>query len=356
MKILFLFFYLFAGIHNLPESIFVNGDSFHVQGIALDKQEECMYCSFTSAFFKTDMQGNITASVTGINGHLGAMTWDPAERKVYASLEFKDDVIGSSISKTLGEKSYSRSQTNFNIAVIDVDKIKGFNVPADSVMTLIRVEDAIEDYMATVNVEGKDVDHRFACSGIDGITIAPAFGKGAKSDELYLYVAYGVYGDTDRVDNDYNVLLCYSLDDLNKPLHKYFIFTGNTKWGVQNMAYDRHTGKIFLAVYKGKKPQYPNYSLYSLDMDQTPFKAKLENVPYYKKKVEQLVLSDSGLKDEKTGISGWHFKWGSTGFCPLGDGLYYISHNGKENGKNYCRATLYKWNGSPEKAFDAVSE
>lgn len=353
MKAFLLILSMALGLNQLPESIHVDGDKFHVQGIALDRQEECLYCSFTSAFFKTDLKGEITASVTGINGHLGAMTWDPVGRKVYASLEFKDDVIGKGISHGLGKDAYTRSQTEFCIAVIDVDRIDGMNVPADSVMTLVRVEDAIRDYIDNVEVDGKTLEHRYACSGIDGITIGPAFGKNRNARKC-LYVAYGIYGDVSRQDNDYNIILCYDLDDLSRPVHKYFVFTGNTTWGVQNLAYDSYTDKLFLAVYKGKKEIYPNYSLYSIDMKQTPRRARLMNVPYHKGKVEQVVLSDSGLCDSATGIHGWQFKWGSTGLCPLGDGLYYISQNGKINGSNYCHATLYKWNGSPEQAFDQV--
>lgn len=343
---------LVLGLNQLPTSVMINGERFHVQGIALDRQEECLYCSFTSAFFKTDLQGNITASVTGINGHLGAMTWDPVERKVYASLEFKDDEIGTGISRKLGKEAYSRSQTTFNIAVIDVDRIKGFDVPADSVMTLIRVDEAIKDYMAGVTVGSKELEHRYACSGIDGITIGPAIGK-KDNGERYLYVAYGIYGDTARTDNDNNVILCYSLRNPGKLKHKYFVYTGNTRWGVQNLAYDSHTGKLFLAVYQGRKAHFPNYNLYSLDMSQKPFKAPLKDVPYQKGKVEQLKLSEDGLTDGK-GIYGWYFPWGSTGLCPLGEGYYYISENGKIEGNNYCRATLYRWVGEKDKVFEKV--
>jgi hypothetical protein len=76
-----------------PAVIHVDGGRLHVQGIALDMKSELLYCSFTSAFFKTDLSGNIIGSVTGINGHLGAMTFDAKSRKVYASLEIKDDAI-----------------------------------------------------------------------------------------------------------------------------------------------------------------------------------------------------------------------------------------------------------------------
>ena len=69
---------------NLPGHVFVGGQKQHVQGIAYDAEADCMYMSFTSRFLKVDMQGNILASIDRIQGHLGAMTFDPKDRKVYA--------------------------------------------------------------------------------------------------------------------------------------------------------------------------------------------------------------------------------------------------------------------------------
>lgn len=313
-----------------PRQFRIYGDRLHVQGFAYDSKEDCLYSSFTSAFFKTDMEGNIIASVSGINGHLGAMTFDSASRKAYASLELKDDAIGRGIASTLGEEAYTRQESGFYIAQIDVDAVKGDSLTFSDIAKLYPVTDAIDDYRAKVETDGGSIDHRFGCSGIDGITIAPEFGN-PDSEEKYLYVAYGIYGDTTRVDNDHNILLCYSLTDLQTPVHKYFVHTGNTRYGVQNMAYDSHSGRMFLAVYKGSKSQYPNYDLFSLDIRQKPAEGILEGVPYHKEEVEM-------LKVEKA----WHFKWGSTGLCPLGDGLYFISHNGKEEGRHYCDVTLYE--------------
>ena len=112
------------------------------------------------------------------------------------------------------------------------------------------------------------------------MTFAPRFG--AKEGGDYLYVAYGVYGDTLRTDNDYQVLLAYDTKDWKRfeqplsqgslhksgpaaPDHKYFVRTGNTSWGIQNLAYDPASGNCYAAVYKGKKSQYPNYSLFVID-------------------------------------------------------------------------------------------
>ena len=105
-RIVFLLAIVFAAIacqssKEFPQHIRIEGGKLHVQGIALDQKENCMYCSFTSAFYKTDLEGNITGSVTGINGHLGAMTFDPVGRKVYSSLELKNGSIGKGIAKTL---------------------------------------------------------------------------------------------------------------------------------------------------------------------------------------------------------------------------------------------------------------
>ena len=209
---------------NLPTEVYVDGKQFHVQGLAYDKDRNCMYMSFTSAFYKTDMDGNVVASVSGINGHLGAMTFDPVGRKVYASLEFKDDSIGKGVSKGLGAHLYTREQCVFYIACIDVDKVVRMDMAQEEAITLYRVEDACNDYQAKVMCGSTEYEHRFACSGIDGITIGPSFGTPAskvhkgKDYKRYLYVAYGIYEDNDRPDNDYNILLCYELEHPEKPI------------------------------------------------------------------------------------------------------------------------------------------
>lgn len=428
----------------LPVCVRVNGGKFHVQGLAYDEQAQCMYFSFTSAFFKTDMEGNVIASIADINGHIGAMTFDSKNRRVIASLEIKDDAIGRNIARKLGQDAWSREQAGFYLAVIDVDRLTRMNMKQEEVMTLVRLEEVCNDYQANVDVGGKALEHSFACSGIDGVTIAPAFGEQNHGSEVimkdrtcksasnrctrnygaevamnvragkignnrctrnsgaevatnvrtcscasnscaqncgeqqrYVYVAYGIYGDTTRTDNDYNVLLAYRLEDVlaqsgmcSSPsanngtcsitsvenanvsptsdscarkygiqqlchVHKYFVHTGNTEWGVQNLAYDSSTNQMFLAVYKGSKSRWPNYDLFALDMNQQASSAPLEGVPYCASPAEQLEVSGA-----------WYFRWGSTGLCPLGDGSYYISHNGASDGNNYCEACLYHWQGS----------
>jgi hypothetical protein len=330
MKKLLLFLLLAVSCQTkYPEVIHLEGKKLHIQGLALDKKEKCLYCSFTSAFFKCDLEGNVIGSVTGINGHLGAMTYEPKSKKVYASLEIKDDEIGRGVSDALGAERHEKAASRFYVAEIDVRKIDRLEVPFEEAMTLHPIEEVAKDYLDTVEVNGVTLEHKYGCSGMDGVAIAPGFG--AKGKEKFLYVAYGVYGDTTRVDNDYNILLCFKMDDLAKPVHKYFVKTGNTRYGVQNMTYDADSERLYLAVYKGSKSQYPNYSLFSLDIHQKPFMGKLENVPYEENEVEQVSVTE-----------GSFFKWGSTGLYSFGDGRWYISKNGKKDGCQFSDVTLFE--------------
>mgnify|MGYP003477389955 FL=1 len=330
MKKLLLFLLLAVSCQTkYPEVIHLEGKKLHIQGLALDKKEKCLYCSFTSAFFKCDLEGNVIGSVTGINGHLGAMTYEPKSKKVYASLEIKDDEIGRGVSDALGAERHEKAASRFYVAEIDVRKIDRLEVPFEEAMTLHPIEEVAKDYLDTVEVNGVTLEHKYGCSGMDGVAIAPGFG--AKGKEKFLYVAYGVYGDTTRVDNDYNILLCFRMDDLAKPVHKYFVKTGNTRYGVQNMTYDADSERLYLAVYKGSKSQYPNYSLFSLDIHQKPFMGKLENVPYEENDVEQVSVTE-----------GSFFKWGSTGLYSFGDGRWYISKNGKKDGYQFSDVTLFE--------------
>lgn len=354
----------------LPDSVFVGGQLMHVQGLALDKEKECMYFSFTTRFIKTDLKGNILASIDRINGHLGAMTFNPEDRKVYASLECKNDEIGSDISRKLALNSVSGGESVFYIAIIDVDKLNEIGAAPENndVLKTVCIREACEDYAASVSVDGTLLEHRFGCSGIDGVAIAPKPGK--PEGKKYLYVAYGVYGDLNREDNNHQVLLRYDLKKINKharafefgSLHKegpasfedkYFIYTGNTNYGVQNMAYDKYTSSLFLAVYKGKKKDFPNYNLFAVELSSKPFYSQPKGVSYSGKQ-KTLLLKDSGLKDEATGINGWRFKWGSTGLCPVGGGLWYISENAKnpQTKEQECTARLYRWTENKSRPFE----
>ena len=158
-----------------------------------------MYFSFTTTLLKTDMQGNLLGSVEGMTGHLGCMTLNPDDGRLYASIEYKHDAIGKGILNKL-EGVRNDEQTGFYVAVFDVDRIDriGMNAEKDDVMKTVYIKEAVDDYYAKVSNNGQELEHRFGCSGIDGVTFAPAFGQ-SRDGKKYLYVAYGIYGDTLRI-------------------------------------------------------------------------------------------------------------------------------------------------------------
>ncbi|MBQ4050673.1 MAG: hypothetical protein IJD13_03525, partial [Oscillospiraceae bacterium] len=201
-------------IQNLPRTIFTgHSKGGHIQGIALDKSRKYLYCSFTTELLKLDLEGNLIGSVKGLTGHLGCLALG-TDGRIYGSLEFKNDAVGKGILKNLGMEK--ELQDAFYIAIFDGDKITRTDMDAekDGVMTTVYLKDVVDDF----NAEENGVKHRFGCSGIDGITFGPAFGEEGKYD---LYVAYGIYRDIDRKDNDYQVILRYDIDGwkkLEKPL------------------------------------------------------------------------------------------------------------------------------------------
>lgn len=357
----------------LPDSIYSGKQgTFHVQGVAIDQTNGHVYFSFTNKLIKMDLSGNLIGSVTGFLGHLGDLDFNQEDGKIYGSLEYKNDAIGKGITNTLGVQT--TQQNGFYIAIFDGTQIVRPDMDAenDGLLRTVYLQEPVSDYEATVKMGNEVKSHRFACSGIDGVALGPSFGK-QNSSKQYLYVAYGVYGDTDRDDNDHQVILKYDIakwdrygENLSqgqlhrsgpkKPLDKYFVKTGNTRYGIQNLAYDSHTGNFFAAVYRGAKPQFPNYDLFVIDGHKKPKK----NIIYSdnkKIKVKTLFLLEAGPQDMKTGIWGWNFKWGATGLCPLGDGLFYISHNGKsEDGQQQSTIYKYRWVGDSQKAFVLVEQ
>ena len=48
---------------DVPDSVYVGGKMFHVQGLAIDRERGYMYFSFTSQLYKHDLHGNVLASI-----------------------------------------------------------------------------------------------------------------------------------------------------------------------------------------------------------------------------------------------------------------------------------------------------
>ncbi len=358
-------------INNLPRNIYVEGGNFHVQGVVVDTLRGHVYYSFTTTLVKTNLKGEIVGSVDGFIGHLGCLAINPGDGRIYASLEYKNDKIGKGILKGLGNESkMSENENSFYIAIFDGEKIirQGMNAEENNIISTVYLKEVVDDYNSVIMHRGKQVEHRYGCSGIDGIAFGPRFGQ--KQGKNLLNVAYGIYGDTSRTDNDYQVILQYDADSLrqyerplsqsrfsvtgpDKPLDKYFVYTGNTTYGIQNLEYDANTGYWLAAVYPGKKSSFPNYSLFAIDGSKSPVLQALKGFDNSEKKV--LRLAKAGMHDEQSGIYGWHYKWGATGICSLGNGYFYISQNGvTENKKQYCNLQLYHWTGERSHPFEEV--
>ena len=287
------------------------GGTSHLQGICVDEKLEYMYFSYTTALAKIDIRtGELVASVVnfgpgsfGVEGgaHLGCI--DYYDGHIYGSLEYKSP----------GKK--------FFLAIFDADEMTAVgmdvnNMPADQkVITGVLLSEPTMDFRDPLDTEvftGQDAygdatneennGHRFACSGIDGVTMGKWPGGG--DDEIYMIVAYGVYGGgkfENRYDNMYNVLQFYKLSDLwqeegntwNIPFNgkrglereigegealaaakTLYVYTGNTQYGAQNIEYEWDTGDIVLYTY-GNTDGFGG-TMYVVDGSKTPEYKTLE--------------------------------------------------------------------------------
>lgn len=331
----------------------------HVQGIAVDVRGGFIYYSFTTLLAKYDFSGRLVGTLVGWTGHLGDLDFNPVDGRVYGSLEYKKD-------------------RSFYIAVIDVNRLNqvGVNAGSSDIFRTVYLPEVARDYTADMNGDGvfagdiaKTPDHRYGCSGIDGVSFGPEFGR--TDGPRLLTVAYGIYANTGRTDNDHQVLLQYDISDWARyerrliesaPHHsgpaevrgKYFVRTGNTTYGVQNLAYDESQQRWFMGVYKGTKPAFPNYLLFAVDARAQPVRGDLIGVKDSSgsetEKGLLIPLADDGLRDAATGIRGWNQK-ANTGFQPVGSGLTYICENSGSKGSQTADLTLYGWRGIPEAPY-----
>ncbi|MBE6633226.1 MAG: hypothetical protein E7620_02660 [Ruminococcaceae bacterium] len=307
----------------------------HVQGIAVDLSRGHVYYSFTTLLVKTDLTGRLLGSVRPPVGHLGCITLDPLRRRVFASLELKRDAIGKGILQRTRVEDYTEDA--FYLVSFDCDAIDRADMDgcADGVMRASYLSRVVKDYTSIDEVSG--LPHRYGCSGIDGVGLGPTFG--ATSEKLM--VAYGIYSDPTRTDNDHQVLLQYDPDEIlakslplsaqaphhmgpEAPEETYFLFTGNTTYGIQNLEYDPHSKLWFAAVYSGKKPAYANFSMYAINGTASPTRAPLAG----RNGETGLLLScaEVGERDPNhASVRGCRFPLGQTGIVSLGNGLFYCS-------------------------------
>ncbi|MFB8348255.1 hypothetical protein [Streptomyces niveus] len=342
----------------------------HVQGMAVDRRKGFVYFSFTNLLVKTDLAGKPVGSVTGFTGHLGDLDFNTKDGRVYGSLEYK-------------------AAEAFYIAIFDGDRITEMDMDAQTtdVVSTVHLQEVVDDYTADMDGDGvfdgntaKTADHRYGCSGIDGVAFGPAFDDKRRDDApgpartQLLTVAYGVYANTTRQDNDNQVLLQYDIRRWKKferplteadphtsgpgsPDGKYFSYTGNTTYGVQNLDYDAHSGNWLLAAYKGTKTQFPNYSLFVIDGSERPVTGPVSGQPA-PERGRHLPLLAQGLHHPPTGIHGWE-STGQYGLVSLDDGRYYLAEAGTvvEDGvtKQTGRAVMNHWTGSTPTPFAPVA-
>ncbi|MFJ8232948.1 hypothetical protein ACIQ9E_23855 [Streptomyces sp. NPDC094448] len=332
----------------------------HLQGMALDRARGSMYFSYTDRLVRTDLRGRPIGSVTGVPGHLGDLDLHPGDGRVYGSLEHK-------------------AGNAFYIAVFDPDRITRMDMDArtSGVMTTVHLQQVADDYTADMNGDGvfdgntgNTPDHRYGTSGIDGVAFGPALGPG---DGLRLTVAYGIYSNTARSDNDHQILLQYDTADwarYERPpggaephrsgpasySGRYFVHTGNTTYGVQNLAWDPATRNWLLAVYQGKKPAFPNYTLFVVD-GAVPARPGLIRGQAVPRPGNLLRLEPTGLLHPPSGIHGRR-GGGQYGLVPVGDGTHYVAETGTESAKSAAssdgvtlqkgRAVLHRWTGAAD--------
>ncbi|MFL4474042.1 hypothetical protein ACIPVK_08590 [Paeniglutamicibacter sp. MACA_103] len=336
-------------------------DAGHIQGIAIDEKGGFVYHSFTNMLVKTDLSGHVIGTVEGFTGHLGDLDFNTRDGQVYGSLEYK-------------------AAESFYIAIFDVEKITevGMDAEDSGIVTAVHLEEVAEDFTADLDGNGvfdgdtaSTADHRYGSSGIDGVSFGPAFGSANGKQQLM--VAYGIYRNLDREDNNHQVILQYDVStwgSLARPLTqddphtsgpadvdaKYFIHTGNTNFGVQNLAYDEHTKNWYLGVYRGSKPEFPNRTLYVVDGTAAPAEGVLEGQPGNESGLLVPLLQD-GIPDPATGIFGWEFK-ADVGVEPVGHGYFYVARDFDDysSGHKQEAATLelYRWTGTDGAGFERV--
>ncbi len=341
----------------------------HAQGIAVDAQRGYVYYSFTTMLLKTDLSGKLIGTVGGLAGHLGCITLCPEDGSVYGSLEIKHDCIGVHIIERIGRDP--TVEDAFYLVRFDTSKIDrpGLDAERDGIMCAMYLRDVVRDY--TENDEVSGCAHRYGCSGIDGLGYGPI--PGVTDSAKKLMVCYGVYGDTERADNDYQVISQYDPADFARyalplcqttPHHsgperyeeRYFFYTGNTFFGVQNLEYDPAVGDWLMAVYIGKKNDFKNAPFFRIDGHMP---ATLEELRGRKgERGAVLHHCNDRIAPDQNGIVGYDFAYGQTGIAAVGDGSVYFSHDGENRAEKsfFTRVMRYRRGRENEELFVLFSD
>lgn len=330
----------------------------HVQGIAVDRKNGHIYFSFTTELIKCDLAGNLLGSVKGWIGHLGCIDFDDENELVFGSLEIKNDSIGSSIKKLLNFDA--DIPDSFYIAIFDGRNItkKDIDAGKSDVMRTSYIKECTEDYK----------NKRYGCSGIDGTCIAPDIENNDGICDC-IYTAYGIYKNNEKGLDDYQIILKFPLKDIirfssyfkDNPFHnigcdsvtdKYFIYTGNTNFGIQNLEYDGKIKDWLMAVYKGSKAYFPNYSYFVIDGSKNPSYMKLS---YDQIQQNQKVLILKDIRNLGCSTPGFDFSSGQEGLYSFDNGYFYIAKSLRSDDNGwYAQIDMYSLSYQNKEVFVKV--
>jgi hypothetical protein len=104
---------------------------------------------------------------------------------------------------------------------------------------------------------------------------------------------------------------------------RYFFYTGNTTYGVQNLEYDAFTRTYLTAVYPGRKESFTNYPLFFIDAAAAPVQTELTG----RGGEAGLLLTAASPADAVSETGGCWFGLGQTGVYAFGDGRYAFSRH-----------------------------
>lgn len=206
----------------------ISGLNQHMQGFTVDPTNKYMYWSFTDTLVKTDMNGKLLGKVSFTDGHLGDITF--VDGKIYGTL------LG-------GPKQGEAWDAWSGYYVVVYDEY----LTRLSKTSLERVAD-----MAT----GKQ-DNPYGVYAIDGI----ALGNNA-TGEKSLFIAGGT---KIAKENTKQVIFEYSLSLEYKD--QYVFETGNTPYGIQNLAYDNKTSSLWFTTYGASESYQAKNTIYRIKSD-----------------------------------------------------------------------------------------
>jgi RNA polymerase sigma factor (sigma-70 family) len=210
-------------------------------------------------------------------------------------------------------------------------------------------------------------DHRYDCSGIDGVSSAR---RSATDGKRYLTVAYGVYGNTKRTDNDHQVLLQYDITDWGRyasplteaaphhngpatPRASTSCAPATRATACRTWPMTRPSSAGSWASTRARSRPSPTTCCSPSRRAPSPCWATCRRAGSRRQGLgagELMALADDGLKDAATGVRGWNQK-ADVGFQPVGHGLFYVSANAKIEGKQTADLTLMRWTGDAAEAL-----